>query len=224
MIIKILTALFSFLLLVGCTKEHKLDFIIKQDGKVESLSVAQYQHLDHEIPSEFLSVNTLSQVVEYHRLPKSNDIFSEKHRKLALANNNIVNNQIYIFFVGINIKSDTDFLKFPGIPAGNNPHYFSIERCEPAYEGWFERNIFFADMKKVEKVNGFFHYTLYAASNILAASFKLNDVSDLCLKYDFGTFGSSGELSSETWDIKSNEIVIKAEEIEAMLDRLGIAH
>jgi hypothetical protein len=220
MIIKI-TALFSFLILVGCTtKEHKLDFIIEQDSKVESVSIAQYQQLDHVIPSETLSAETLGQVVEYQRLYKSNNLVSEKHRKLAIAHNQIVNNQIYNFFVAINIKSDTDFSKFPGL-SDDHPHYFQIKRCESPYDGGGEQTHFTADTKKVEKVDGFFHYTLYAESNYLAALFILNDVSDLCLKYGII---SNGAYATETWDINSNEIIIKAEEVEAMLDKLGIAH
>ena len=213
------------LFLVACSETHKLDFIIEQDGVAESVSVDEFERRAPSFNGE-ISVEGLKKPTEYFHISDEDpgeELTADfkAHLQIAKDNNYIVNNQIYNFFVAIPIKSNVDFFKFPGFPE-NSSHLFNTTRCKPLYfYGQGGGAYFFSEIEKVKKENGFFHYTLYTLANSLAGEFMLNNVGDLCLQYKVN---GGRYFSGESYSINSNEIIIKAEEIETILNKLGIAH
>jgi hypothetical protein len=217
----------SFVLLLGCSdsKHYALDFLIEKEGDAKYVSIEKFNSVGHstEITESLLSgPEGLYGTIMYPRLSVSNDPIKEAHREIANTNNLVVNNQIYNFLISIDIKSNADLYNLPGI-TGPGVMTFKVKRCEAPYPGGYRATVFSAVAKKVIKESGFYGYTLYVPSNMLASMFMLNNVGDLCVKFEFGR-GSNDLYGGDSYDIKSNEVVIKVEEIEVILDEQGIAH
>ena len=216
-----------FVLLSGCSdsKHYALDFLIEKEGDAKYISIEEFNSVDHstEITESLISGSEgLYGKIMYPRLSLSNDPIKEAHRKIANANNLVVNNQIYNFLISIDIKSDADLSNLPGI-TDLGVMMFKVERCEAPYPEGDRATTFLVDVNKAIKENSFYGYTLYVPSNMLASTFMLNNVGDLCVKFIFGR-GSNDIYGGDSYDIKSNEIIIKASEIEKILDDRGIDH
>jgi hypothetical protein len=204
---------------------HKKHFNIEQDGKVGRISFSEFnsEGINLTTGSSLSEEQVQSEVLRYGNELKSDTPISRSHQQLAIDNNFVVNNQIYNFYFSIPIKSKTDIFKLP-LDSEQLDYTFYIERCDAPYEGGQTLDVFNPSLKVTKDQAGYYHYTLYRASKSLASTYQLNSISNLCLKYEYRFVGSVEVFSGDSYDIKSNEITIKAKEIEDILDDLGIAH
>ncbi|MCY0967323.1 hypothetical protein [Parathalassolituus penaei] len=77
--------------------------------------------------------------------------------------------------------------------------------------------------KKPEVIDGVYHYNLYAPYNEMALRLLLAYISDICISY-YSSSGGTGESLSDTYVMKSNTLVIPADEIKQALDYWNIPH
>jgi hypothetical protein len=218
---KIIFIIFCVIFITACdTKVHKKHFIIENDTE-RMLGSASFDvnitRLDHLSPTEVANYKR-----EYNDSISTDTPTGKTLYQIAVDNNFIVKNEIYNFYITIPIKTKTDISTLPVASDYPEGRAFYIQRCLAPFNGGGTKVVLIPDLQATKNASEFYHYTLYGDSKSFAGEYLLNSVSDLCLHYIYDYPRSN--FSGENYDITSNELVIKAEEVEALLDKLGIVH
>jgi hypothetical protein len=221
----ILLALCLTSILVGCEKNYSDRFTLEQDGEIKLLTFQEFEGIQTtpQITQESLSIE-----VEYALLPKreqeteneNNSV--DSHRQLAINNGGTVDTSVYQYIMAIPVKSDKNiyFLPTEGDDRLFRQRFFTT-RCTAAYEGAHLYVSFTPDADIIKEDDGLFHYNLYLQSNIIARQYMLHDVGDLCISYlELKASSSFGGA----YNINSNIMAIKAQEIKDILGNAGILH
>ena len=130
---------------------------------------------------------------------------------------------IYTFIFKLPIKTVTNIFD---LPASYNfktiRSYFFTQRCviQSGKRGFFLK--LRPDLAEPIKIEGYYHFDLYIESNRMAQTYSLNHVGDLCIHYDDS--GGGTNFGGDAYQITSNTIVIKAQEIKDMLYEVGISY
>jgi len=189
----VLLSLFAIFNL-GCEKEvYMANVIIEQDGDVYS---ANYEDLSS---SGKETIDT-------------SNVNLSPYREKYVETENIVDKDIYNFIVVVPIKSKDDLKNEIG-------QYLSIFSVNSPFKrlGLLAFRIDYVDFSK--DGDGYYHYKLYALSNVLASVYYLNDIKDIVIYANHERSDYDKKVV-----IKSNELAIQSEELEHILDRLAISH
>ncbi|MEY8240058.1 MAG: hypothetical protein RPT25_06915 [Cycloclasticus sp.] len=221
----LLCALGALILLVGCGKNYHESFTLEQDGEIKFLTYPEFQGIQ---TSPLIDLESLSIDLQYAELFESGSETGvdkenlEAHRQLVVDNEGIVDNSIYQYIVAIPVKSNKNIYNLPYSHGSKLIRvYFVSERCQESYPYGRFGVTFIPGADVIQSDDGFFHYNLYIQSNLMAGQYLLNNIGDICINYrdiDGGTF------ADDSYDIQSNTMTIKAQDIMDVLGSLGIMH
>ena len=116
-----------------------------------------------------------------------------------------VDNDIYNFLIVVPIKSKQDILK--------------TFNQAILYDFGSSYSVLNSNYSKAS--DGYFHYKLYNASNKLASRYQLNYIrGGQTIYYEY----SDTRMGEAGIDYTTNELIVEAEELKELLERLGITH
>jgi hypothetical protein len=214
------------LALSGCGETITTNIEISQNGEPYLIPV---QEFDGTVTWPEITENEVTATLEY----LDGTIYwnqSSSERQAAVMelkdwveyNDGIINGEQYPYILVIPITSSHEIR--PKKPAGGiDWKRLRLERCTENYYIGDTRMRIGKD-NEPEIIDGVYHYNLYAPYNKMASHLLLAYISDICISY----YSSSGEggvyLAEDTYVMKSNTLVIPAEEIKQALDYWNIPH
>jgi hypothetical protein len=220
----ILLGLFLTSILVGCGKNHYERFTLEQDGEIKLITFQEFEGIQTtpQITQESLSIELeYAELFEYEQETENEKNSFDSHQQLASDNGGTVNNSVYQYIMAIPVKSDRNIYFLPTqFSSRLYRQKFLGERCTTPYQGGRFFLYFIPDAEIIKGSDGLLHYNLYLQSNEIASRYMLNNIGDLCIKY----FDIEGSDLGDSYDIQSNVMTIKAQEIKDTLGSAGILH
>jgi hypothetical protein len=211
-------------LLAGCEKNHYERFTLEQDGEIRLLTFQEFEGTQTapEITQESLTIEwEYAELVESGQEVEDEKSNLEAHRQLAIDNGGTVDTSVYQYIMAIPVKSDRNIYFLPTEDDDRRfRQNFLGERCTAAYPFGSFFVYFTPDADILKKDDGLLHYILYLQSNEIASQYMLNNIGDLCIYY----WESKGASFGGAYDIQSNVMTIKAQEIKDILGSAGILH
>ena len=218
--------LLSVSVLTGCTDGNKYveQFVIERDGEPRMITLAEFgDTLTYDLSR--ITEQSINKTLEYERLgdPVISQALLDARRQLYNDNGGIVNSSVYTYIFKLPIKSVINIFDLPASSKDKTIRsYFLTQRCAiPSGKSGFGYNLK-PDLTVPTKIEGYYHFSLYLESNLMAQQYFLNHIGDLCIAYTNIMGGTN--YGGDYYNITSNTIVIKAQEIKDMLDEVGISY
>jgi hypothetical protein len=210
-------------ILAGCGKNNYERFTLEQDGEIRLLTFQEFEGTQTapEITQESLTIEwEYAELVESGQEVEDEKSNLEAHRQLAIDNGGTVDTSVYQYIMAIPVKSDRNIHFLPTENSSAYRQYFLGRRCTNIYSYGGLFVYFTPDADVIKKDDGLLHYNLYIQSNLIASQYMLNNIGDLCIKY----FDIEGSDLGDSYNIQSNIMTIKAQEIKDILGSAGILH
>ncbi|NRA62321.1 MAG: hypothetical protein HRU25_15765 [Psychrobium sp.] len=224
--IKIILFLIGFMVVGGCSDGNSYveQFVIERDGKPRMITIAEFgDTLTHDLSR--ITEESINKTLEYAQLgaPVISQALFDARRQLIIDNGGIVNSSVYTYIFKLPIKSVTNIYDLPTRSKDKTIRsHFLTQRCAvPSGKSGFGYNLK-PDLTMPTKIEGYYHFDLYLESNRMAQQYSLDQIGDLCIHYEFSRGGTN--YGGDAYQITSNTIVIKAQEIKDMLDEVGISY
>jgi hypothetical protein len=214
------------LALSGCREKITTNIEISQNGEPYLIPV---QEFDATVSGKEITENEVMATLEYldgtiywnQRSPERQAAVTEL-KDWVEYNDGIISGEQYPYIVVIPIISSHEIRPKKTGGVGDWLR-LRLERCAENYYIGNTRMYIDKD-NEPEFVDGLYHYNLYAPYNKMASHLLLAYISDICISY----YSSSGEggvnFTTDVYVMKSNTLVIPAEEIKQALDYWNIPH
>lgn len=213
------------LALPGCGETITTNIEISQNGEPYLIPV---QEFDGTVTWPEITENEVTATLEYldgkiywdQRSPERQAAVTEL-KDWVEYNDGVINGEQHPYIVVIPITSSHEIR--PKKTGGRSGwRLMQLERCVENYYIGDTRMLIRRD-NEPEVIDGVYHYNLYAPYNEMVSSLLLAYISDICISYDFSS-GGAGENLEDTYVMKSNTLVIPADEIKQALDYWNIPH
>jgi hypothetical protein len=214
------------LALSGCGETITTNIEISQNGEPYLIPA---QEFDGTVTWPEITENEVTATLEYLDGRISWDQRSPERQTAVTPlkdwveyNDGIISGEQYPYIVVIPIISSHE-IRPRKIGVTYDWRLMRLERCVEKYYIGDTRMLIGRD-NNPEVIDGVYHYNLYAPYNQMASHMLLSYISDFCISYKQSSGGAGVEFSKDTYVMKSNTLVIPADEIKQALDDWNIPH